>query len=54
MNNTEYVTISDEEESPSPHLTWYEEWVKNASDNDKDVEKSPKSKVRCKINKLNC
>ena len=43
MNNTEYVTISDEEESPSPHLTWYEEWVKKASD-DKDDSSSQAEK----------
>jgi len=44
VNNTEYVTISDEEESPSPHLTWYEEWVKKASDNDKNDSSSQTEK----------
>jgi len=35
VNNTEYISVSSDEEegvipeSSSPHITWYDEWVKN-------------------------
>ena len=65
MNNSEYIAISSYEEegvipeASSLHITCCDERVKNerpASDNDEDVspppaEKSPNSKVHCKINK---
>jgi len=53
VNNTEYIAISGDEEegvipeSSLPHITWYDEWVKNgrpASDDDEDVSPPPVEK----------
>jgi len=53
VNDTEYISISSDEEedvipeSSSPHITCYDEWVKNgrpASDNDEDVSPPPVEK----------
>jgi len=53
VNNTEYISISSDEEegvipeASSPHITWYDEWMKNerpAIDNDEDVSPPPVEK----------